>query len=60
VADVSENESGPDENPNRLRSSQRMRSVARVLRAATVFVLRALVVVGIKVMGHSGPTAPQG
>jgi hypothetical protein len=48
VAGVSENESGPDENPNRLRSSQSTGSVARALRAAIVFLLRALVVVGIK------------
>ena len=45
---MSENENGPDENPDRLRSSHSTRSVARALRLATVFLLRALVVVGIR------------
>ena len=48
MRDVSESKSGSDENPNHPSSSQTTRSVARALRLATVFLLRALVVAGIR------------
>ena len=39
---------GPDENPNRQRFSQNMRSVTRALRIAAVFLLQVVVVAGIR------------